>query len=155
MQYRNNVAYDLSRFEAHEEVQQPPRLRVVKPKPAPQAQTGLFTLLKAVSIALILVVLVACNISSQLALTDLSNQIEKTNQQIRILEGDAVRLQSHLESRMSLRVLEETASARLGLGKPDPSQITYVNMSQGDQVVRRQSASPESVWQWMAGLLQQ
>lgn len=140
-----NYAYDLSRYEIREQqVPEPPQLRVVKSRKREQPLTRPAAIARFICVGLILVALIAANICNRVALTDVSAQIETYNSQLRELQGDAVRLSSQLENRTSLRTLEETASARLGLGKMERSQITYVNMSEGDKIVYSEAAQGNS-----------
>lgn len=143
----NNSAYDLSRYEyqPRTEVKQAPQLRVVKTRKKAVAATRPMVIISYLCVGAILIALIAANICNRVALTNLSSDIETANRQLRVLEGDAVRLNSQLESRMSLRTLEETASARLGLGKAERSQITYLNLSGSDKVILSQANNEPSV----------
>lgn len=132
MQTNDSTAYDLSIFEPRQEArQQRPKLRLVKNR-RPKAQPGV--VFKTVCIAAVMVTMVAFIIYNKVMLTELGADINRANANLTQLQSTNVRLATELESRSSLRTLEEYASAQMGMAKLDQSQIIYMDMSEGDRI---------------------
>ena len=77
---------------------------------------------------------VFCVLYAKVEYSKVYNQISEENQKLEIIQSENVRLKSELESRMTLKNVEEYASKVLGLQKLDNSQIEYVQ-TQTDDVV--------------------
>lgn len=56
-----------------------------------------------------------------------------------MLLAENERLQTSIESRMSLRNIEDIAKNELGLSELEPYQVTYVNRCGGDKIVTNES----------------
>ncbi len=72
-------------------------------------------------------------------LTELTEEYNAQSTRYEELKSEGVRLQSELEGKMSLRNVEDYASANMGLSKTEAYQIEYVQLNKGDRVVLAQS----------------
>ena len=124
---RQNVAYDLSMYEA-----------LLEPKPQKEAKQQAKTVkiknkyafknfVNILSIAVI-VSLVVGVIYTNAAITQTTNKIAQTQNAITELESEKAYLEFTLESRMSLDEIESYAINVLGMVKMDSSQVEYIEI---------------------------
>ncbi|MBQ7006195.1 MAG: hypothetical protein IJN59_00035 [Oscillospiraceae bacterium] len=124
---RQNVAYDLSMYEA-----------LLEPKPQKETKQQVKTVkiknkyafknfVNILSIAVI-VSLVVGVIYTNAAITQTTNKIAQTQNAITELESEKAYLEFTLESRMSLDEIESYAINVLGMVKMDSSQVEYVEI---------------------------
>ena len=121
-----SAAYDLSIYEPKpkRQAEQSPKVRVV----AQHSQEELARpkmLAKAVGLVVLLTVSLCMLLYSNAVLTELSDQVAEA--------------QTSIESRMSLRNIEDIAKNELGLSELEPYQVTYVNRCGGDKIVTNES----------------
>lgn len=90
--------------------------------------------MKVAAVIAIGVTVVVMMLYYRAVLTELTLQIssERTKLNEEISEG--TRLAAELESKVSLRNVEEYATQKLGMAPLDKSQITYINLNEGDRV---------------------
>ena len=124
-----SAAYDLSIYEPKpkRQAEQSPRVRVV----AQHSREELALL--TVSLCMLLY--------SNAMLTELSDQVAAAQQKQQMLLAENERLQTSIESRMSLRNVENIAKNELGLSELEPYQVTYVNRCGGDKIVTTRSTT--------------
>ena len=72
---------------------------------------------------------------------ELQSQIQQTREQIDILEAEKVRLNSEMNALYTPDKIEEWAEEH-GMVKVDASQITYIDLSEGDKVVLSGGKTP-------------
>lgn len=124
---RQNVAYDLSMYEA-----------LLEPKPQKETKQQAKTVkiknkyafknfVNILSIAVI-VSLVVGVIYTNAAITQTTNKIAQTQNAITELESEKAYLDFTLESRMSLDEIESYAINVLGMVKMDSSQVEYIEI---------------------------
>ena len=124
---RQNVAYDLSMYEA-----------LLEPKPQKETKQQSKTVkiknkyafknfVNILSIAVI-VSLVVGVIYTNAAITQTTNKIAQTQNAITELESEKAYLEFTLESRMSLDEIESYAINVLGMVKMDSSQVEYIEI---------------------------
>ncbi|MBP1551772.1 MAG: hypothetical protein J6J58_03250 [Oscillospiraceae bacterium] len=124
---RQNVAYDLSMYEA-----------LLEPKPQKETKQQAKTVkiknkyafknfVNILSIAVI-VSLVVGVIYTNAAITQTTNKIAQTQNAITELESEKAYLEFTLESRMSLDEIESYAINVLGMVKMDSSQVEYIEI---------------------------
>ena len=124
---RQNVAYDLSMYEA-----------LLEPKPQKETKQQVKTVkiknkyafknfVDILSIAVI-VSLVVGVIYTNAAITQTTNKIAQTQNAITELESEKAYLEFTLESRMSLDEIESYAVNVLGMVKMDSSQVEYIEI---------------------------
>ena len=125
---RQNVAYDLSMYEAllepkPEKQEKPQQAKTVKLK----NKNAFKSVVNILSIAVI-VSLVIGVIYTNSAITQTTNQIAKTQDVITELESEKAYLEFTLESRMSLDEIEDYAVNVLGMVKMDSTQVEYIEI---------------------------
>lgn len=124
---RQNVAYDLSMYEA-----------LLEPKPQKETKQQSKTVkiknkyafknfVNILSIAVIVSLIVGV-IYTNAAITQTTNKIAQTQNAITELESEKAYLEFTLESRMSLDEIEDYAVNVLGMVKMDSSQVEYVEI---------------------------
>ena len=161
--YRSSAAYDLSLFEP-QVIEQPKKAqkttKTAKPvtKAVPKVQKKIATAVeangvrqtverKATSVKvgkltkqLILSCVVGCLCFLGLLIMEskinaLDRQIASVETQIDIQEGEAVRLNAELSSKISSDKIENYAENVLGMVKAESYQISYIDLSEGDEIV--------------------
>lgn len=160
--YRSSAAYDLSLFEP-QVIEQPKRVQ--KPNPAkpvkkaqPKTQTKISTVVemngmsqtverKATSVKInkLTKQLMVCFVAGCLCflgllvmdskINALDKQISSIESKIDIQEGEAVRLNAELSSKISSDKIENYAENVLGMVKAESYQISYIDLSEGDEIV--------------------
>lgn len=141
---RQSTAYDLSRYEQHLRPQ-PPELHVVgrgNSRAAANRALGL----RLACTALAVVSMLAVMLYNNATLTELTEEYNAQSTRYEELKSEGVRLQSELEGKMSLRNVEDYASANMGLSKTEAYQIEYVQLNKGDRVVLAQSPANAGPW---------
>ncbi len=161
--YRSSAAYDLSLFEP-QVIEQPKKVQknttTAKPvkKVAPKVQKKIATAVevngmsqtverKAASVKvnkltkqLILTCVAGCLCFLGLLVMEskinaLDKQIASVESKIDIQEGEAVRLNAELSSKISSDKIENYAENVLGMVKAENYQISYIDLSEGDEIV--------------------
>ena len=64
-----------------------------------------------------------------------TNQISEVQRQIDIAAGEKVRLTAELNSMFSNEKIDEYATKKLGMVKADSSQIIYIDLTEGDEIL--------------------
>ncbi len=160
--YRSSAAYDLSLFEP-QVIEQPKKVQKsntqtpVK-KAQPKTQTKISKTVekngmsqtverKAASVKVnrLAKQLMVCFVAGCLCflgllvmeskINALDKQISSIENQIDIQEGEAVRLNAELSSKISSDKIENYAENVLGMVKAESYQISYINLSEGDEIV--------------------
>lgn len=133
MTVKQNVAYDLSRFETSPrktapEAQETRQMRVIKTKKQAKQQARVNTLVKMSVIALSLVAVLSI-IFTQVAMSQVTFEITQQKTKLSEAQSEKVRLESELGAMVSVKNVEEVATKQLGLTKMDESQIEYVSLN--------------------------
>ncbi len=90
---------------------------------------------EAVAAALALVAaFVVTMLYSRAVLTELNQQIAAQTNALADAQSENTRLSAQLDAKVSLRNVEEYATQALGMVSIDKSQITYVDLSEGDKI---------------------
>lgn len=130
MPKNTNLAYDLSKFEQPAERQvKKPQIKAV-PKTKAQAQLNP---VKVVLCLLVVVAVTAAMIYSRVVLTETGDQINAYNKELQVLQSENIRIQTELDSKMSLKNIEQYSTEVLGLAKLDPGQVEYLNLADGNK----------------------
>ncbi|MBE6887675.1 MAG: hypothetical protein E7484_04545 [Ruminococcaceae bacterium] len=125
---RQNVAYDLSIYEALLEPKTEKQEKKQQPKTVKIKNKNAFkNVVNILSIAVV-VSLVIGVIYTNAAITQTTNEIAKTQKAITELESEKAYLEFTLESRMSLDEIESYAVNVLGMVKMDSSQVEYIEI---------------------------
>lgn len=131
--HTSSNAYDLSLFEEREKRSDEKQLRVVRNT----HYTGLLFGLSPMAVVFVAAVVVAITslfIYNNVMLTEIGAQINTVSNSLAELENENVILQASLESKMSVKNIENKAENELGLIKMDRSQVQYVNLAPEDVV---------------------
>ena len=131
----SNLAYDFSSYTAAPAPRRQPELRVVERKrSAKRAMAAAFTP-KVFCVFTIVVTLLCLIIYNQLCLNELTGEINEISNQIKILEGENLKMASRLEMTVSLRSVADQAREQLGMNRVDKYKTEYVNLYQDDLIV--------------------
>ncbi len=90
---------------------------------------------KAIVFFVCCVVMLGVNIVLQSEYDTLTNEIATIENEIDIVEGENVRLNAELSSLIATDKIESYAENVLGMVKAENYQISYIDLSEGDQVV--------------------
>lgn len=132
MAYRqSNAAYDFELFEK-KPLKSQPTLNVVKNQKYKKRDRMM--VLRVVSSVAVVVAVICVMLYSRAELTALSYQIGQYEDTYQDLTNDYTRLSAEIESKISLRSVEESAKS-LGLSKVETYQVKYLNLEGEDSVV--------------------
>lgn len=136
---KKNVAYDLSRFDnrhmvreqvAKEKTEAKAKAKqVAKAKTRPMVISGFAVFSYITCMALIVLTLF-----SYVKLTETSDQASKLQSTLDEMREETQMLEIEKNQKFSPETIKNEATTRLGMKKLDKSQVTYVNMEQGDKV---------------------
>lgn len=90
---------------------------------------------KAMCFFVVCLMMLAVNIVLQTKYDTLSNEITAIQNEIDIVEGENVRLNAELNSKISSDKVENYAENILGMVKAESYQINYIDLSEGDEIV--------------------
>ena len=127
----NTSAYDLSAYEKRKTADNTPELKVVKNE---NSKKEAFLNAKAFLLGVFVLVIVASTLYNNAIINELGNQILKANQDYAELIGENKKMTAILESKVSLKNVEEYAKENLGLSKMEQYQIEYVNLLPNDKI---------------------
>ena len=90
---------------------------------------------KAMCFFVVCLCLLAVNLVLQTRYDTISNEITSIQSEIDIVEGENVRLNAELSSKISSDRIENYAENVLGMVKAENYQISYIDLSHGDEIV--------------------
>jgi cell division protein FtsL len=134
MNTRENLAYDLSLFERRE---REPFKRQTKVKIVPNPKTkqiSKITVFKWVAVTVVVVLSIVSIMLCNVKLTELNDKVIKAKSAYNSAKSEQTRFNMQLESRMSLKNVEDYAITKLGLQKVQSYQIEYINLANSDKV---------------------
>lgn len=141
-----STAYDLDKFLPRQRPVRKPTLTVTRPAQAARERARIQLGLKITAcLALVITVLVTM-LYSRAVLTELSRQIEVETENLNNEISEGTRLNAELESKVSLRNVEEYATQKLGMATMDKEQVTYVDLSEGDKIELTQSSPKQTIF---------
>ena len=123
---QSNLAYDLERFEEY-------RPKIEK-SPAKKKTASPTHPVRILFLALLSLAVVSTVLYSRVMISELNQQINEVTEELDVLKSESVRMQSELESKMSLSAVEEAAMSEYGMVKPDNSQVTYVSLDRQNKI---------------------
>lgn len=130
-----SAAYDFEKFETKQRAQvRKPRLTVARPNHRAKVRAKVGATLKLLATVAVLAGVVISMLYSRALLTELSAQISKQNALLDEYKSESTRLSAELESKISLRNVEDYATQTLGMYAMDKGQVTYVNLCDGDKI---------------------
>ena len=136
-----NTAFDYERTQIAVEtprstLAQPPQLRVVEGR----AARNCVMFHRAAVFFILMMGMLAAILYNRMALTELTTQVESARTQYEELVSENRRMQVELESKTSLRAIEQAAES-IGMAKAESYQIDYVDLGESEQVVLTQEKS--------------
>jgi len=154
MASNGNAAYDLSRYEATEQEQQP-ELRLVKRRQA--VKVASVAPIKIIAVMLAVMSVITLMIYNRVLLTELNDDIAKSKRELTILQSENVRLQSEMESVMSLDSIESSIAdimSDMGMARITQENVKYVVLAAENTVV---APEPEATGLkgWINGIIEQ
>ena len=104
---------------------------------ARQSQSAVLSvfLKKAIACAVVLFTFTVVNLFMVAECDRLDAQIAAMENEVSIAEGETVRLNAELNSMIDTKKVIEYAETKLGMVKAESYQITYINLSKGDEFV--------------------
>lgn len=142
-----SAAYDLNKFQSKPRVRiRKPSLVVAQPSQSARAKARardrVMAVIKTTAVVVILVAVVVTMLYSRAVLTEVSQKISAAATELEEAKSEGTRLSAELESKVSLRNVEEYATQVLGMSALNKQQVTYVDMGKGDQI-ELTAASPK------------
>ena len=109
--------YDLERFEQHA----PAITRVPKKERVVHPAKILFT-------AVLIIGMISVMLYGRVQIAEMGHAINNAQTTLSELKSESVRMETELESMMSLKSVEEISVGEYGMVKPDASQVTYLQV---------------------------
>lgn len=113
------TSYDLERFE-----QQAPAITRLPKK------EHIIHPMKILFAAAALVAMISVMLYGRVQIAELGQEINMASAKLEELNSEKVRMETALESMMSLKSIEEISVSEYGMVKPDTSQVTYLQVQQ-------------------------
>lgn len=148
----SNLAYDYSIYEPVKKREPEQRIKVKK---TVQQSSGI--VFKAIFLAVASAALLCAIIYGNAEKTRLYNEMLSLDNQITLLASDNVRMQSEIEAKTNIKIVEEYAVNVLGLQKLDNSQIEYIELQKEDIILCLDEGDDNvfvSVKNWFNGVLE-
>lgn len=148
--YNQNAAQKIEPLLPFEE-QTKPQMELVRRKKKTVAEAkremrvGALQTAKILVIALCLLSMFAALLYSRLRADELQREIDAANAQLKVEQGENVRLNMQLDSMISLEKVENYARDELGMTKVEGYQIEYIDLSGADTVTVSGNKSVKSL----------
>jgi cell division protein FtsB len=128
---KDNLAYDFEHFEKVEtEEHRAAKIRVHAKSAAKVGSPVRLLIMGAVVLSCLLLI-----VKSYSDLAALSDSIAKVQAEVDTLSSEQVRMEARIEGRSAIRYVEEYAEDVLGMRKIDKSQVEYIDVTGGNQVI--------------------
>lgn len=124
----NNLAYDLSKYE-NTNPDKSPQIKIRKEKKEAAGSAP-----KIIVMTMAAGVLLGAVIYGKVQNAALHTEIANKEQAVDILNSENVRMQTEIESKNSLKNIEDYAENILGMQKLDKSQVDYITIESGNVV---------------------
>lgn len=136
---RTASVYDFSYFEpqvqAEPEVRREERAAHTQQKRATE-YSAISPVFKKIMVCFVAgLVMIACLVAMRSKCDSLNSQIEEANKALNISKSENVRLNAELNSMIAVEKIEDYAENVLGMTKIEAYQVTYIDLSEGDEVV--------------------
>lgn len=149
----NNLAYDYSIYENQPQREPEKRIQVKKNpshlQPVP--------IIKSLFVAAAALFLLCAIIYGKLEISKLYAQSAKIDKQINVVMNENAKYQTDIESKTSVKAVEDYAENKLGLQKLDRTQIEYIEL-QKDNVIQVVDQKDKNVFvaikNWFKGALE-
>ncbi|MBR6512633.1 MAG: hypothetical protein IKT24_04115 [Clostridia bacterium] len=90
---------------------------------------------------------IALQLYSQVQVDELDRELDAINSQIEIVESENTRLAMELDSIISLDKVDDYAQNVLGMVKVENYQISYIDLSGGDEVTQSGGKIHKTLWE--------
>ncbi len=124
----NNLAYDLSRYEQKEERKKAPS-RIKARASAASAAADAF---KAFQMIVVISVMAFLMISAKADIAQIHSDITAAKSDVQSLQNENSSMLASLETKSSMKTVEDYAENVLGMQKLEKSQIEYVSLENGN-----------------------
>lgn len=138
-------AYDLQLFE-NRAARPRPRVRAVKGRGRARAA---LQVARTVAVLVIMAALVVGYLNSQAAITELTVDIQSAQSELVSEQSTYNYLSGVLDSKTSLRNVEQVAAGELGLVKADRSQVTYFSL-ESESVINRPESPARQITEFLS-----
>lgn len=138
-------AYDLELFE-NRAARPRPRVRAVKGRGRARAA---LQAARTVAVLVIMAALVVGYLNSQAAITELTVDIQNAQSELVSEQSTYNYLSGVLDSKTSLRNVEQVAAGELGLVKADRSQVTYFSL-ESESVINRPESPAQQITEFLS-----
>ena len=147
----NNKAYDISLFEVSPRVEEKQVNNVIKiPKSRLEANRRKKTNpIRAISTFLAIITFISVMlivVHSQVELTELTEQINISSKRLQESESRYTQLQMSVESRTSLKAVEDYSKIHLGMKRREPTQVEYISLSDSDKAEIKDTNQNKSIF---------
>ena len=131
MRYGGNLAYELEFQESAQRVQK--KVEEHKQQNKAKALAKAVRMRKTVGIcAAMLAICAAFMISRNVAVYESRNEVEQLQKELNQLKEYSSQKAFELDQNLDLELIEETATKKLNMTRPEKYQIVYVNIKQDD-----------------------
>ena len=138
-------AYDLELFE-NRAARPRPRVRSVRGKNRARAALRVF---KTAAVLVVMAALVVGYLNSQATITELTVDIQNAQSELVSEQSTYNYLSGVLDSKTSLRSVEQVAAGELGLVKVDRSQVTYFSL-ESESVIHRPESPAQRITEFLS-----
>lgn len=143
----SSVAYDLKRFEARPKARiRKPALTVVSQSEKQKTRANAVLTVKVVAVCILVAGMIACMLYNRALLTELNQELSIAQSQLAEEKSEQTRLMTELESKFSLRNVEEYASKTLGMTVMDKTRVVYLNLCEGDAIELTQKSPKQTLF---------
>lgn len=150
---RGSAAYDLDKFRPS--VARPKKARLTVARTAPKqmmrerARAKMMAVMRVAAIVAAVLGVVVAMLYNRAVLTELNEKINAANALLNEEITETTRLATEVESKLSLRNVEEYATQKLGMAPMDKSQVVYVNLSEGDKIELTKASPKRTVTDYL------
>lgn len=119
---------------AYEAVQTRENRKVVKKQAKPKSKAKTLNIAVAVFYIVIIFAIAFCLISREVSLYEKSSEINRLENKLEDAQTDTKQAQIAAESAVDLKKIEEAATTKYGMSRPEQNQTAYINIQQDDYV---------------------
>ncbi len=152
----SNLAYDIAKFEEHEPRRKSKNnieSKIVENKVARDFASHFM-------LVLVFAVVAFCVISTKAEIAQVHNDVTEAKSTVQTLQSENASLKASLETKSSIKSVEDYAENVLGMQKLDKSQIEYVSLENGnvaeipeqdDDVFTKIADFFDNIWAYLKG----
>ncbi len=119
---------------AYEAVQTRENRKVVKKQAKPKSKAKTLNIAVAVFYIVVIFAIAFCLISREVSLYEKSSEINRLENKLEDAQTDTKQAQIAAESAVDLKKIEEAATTKYGMSRPEQNQTAYINIQQDDYV---------------------